>query len=229
MSERPPRFSARWFVTAPLLIATLLAAACTPSGAHPSAAGSPTASSASSGRSPGPPATSALPTTTSPAHVTRTHRASPASSSSPGAALTTSSATPSPTHPAPATSGPKPSPTAVPKGVIVTSWNSPKYGEILTGANGHVLYLYTADDATGTPTCTGNCAAVWPPLEAGSGTPRAEGGVQQSKLAVKDGVVTYNNHPLYYYTGDSGADQTNGQGSGGFYVVETSGNPNTSP
>jgi predicted lipoprotein with Yx(FWY)xxD motif len=117
----------------------------------------------------------------------------------------------------------------VPAGTVVTSWNSPKYGEILTGANGRVLYLFTPDDATGTPTCTGSCAAAWPPLMA-SGAPHAEGQVNQSLLGVSGGQVTYNGHPLYFYAADSGPDQTNGQGSGGiWYVVTVAGAANMSP
>jgi hypothetical protein len=39
--------------------------------------------------------------------------------------------------------------------------------------------------------------------------------------------VTYNGHPLYYFTGDSGAGAAHGQGSkafgAGWYVVSASG------
>jgi predicted lipoprotein with Yx(FWY)xxD motif len=110
----------------------------------------------------------------------------------------------------------------------VTSWVSPKYGAILTGADGHVLYLFTPDGATGTPTCTGSCAAAWPPLSAGNSRPQAEGQAHQAMLGVSNGQVTYNGHPLYYYSGDPAPHQTNGQGVNGiWYVIDTGGNPVT--
>jgi predicted lipoprotein with Yx(FWY)xxD motif len=102
---------------------------------------------------------------------------------------------------------------------------SPQYGDILVGANGHVLYLFTPDDATGTQTCTGSCAAAWPPLTTQAGAPRAEGDVKQSLLGTKNGVVTYNGHPLYFYAPDTSAHQAGGQGSGEvWYVVTVAGN-----
>jgi predicted lipoprotein with Yx(FWY)xxD motif len=54
-----------------------------------------------------------------------------------------------------------------------------------------------------------------------SGTPIAGSGVLASKLGTttrSNGTkeVTYNGHPLYYFTGDSGPGQTTGQGNLGF-------------
>lgn len=122
---------------------------------------------------------------------------------------------------------PAPVPAASPAvaGTVVTSWVSPKYGQILVDSRGFVLYLFTPDDATGTPTCTGSCAAAWPPFKPGAGAPHAEGAVQQSKLGVSGGQVTYNGHPLYFYAGDPGAHQANGQCSGRiWYVIGVDGN-----
>lgn len=108
--------------------------------------------------------------------------------------------------------------TPVAAGTIVTSWSSPKYGSILVDSRGYVLYLFTPDVST-TPTCTGSCAQLWPPFEPTKGAPEAEGGVQQSKLAVNNGQIDYFGHPLYFYAGDSGPHQTNGQGSSGIWYV----------
>jgi predicted lipoprotein with Yx(FWY)xxD motif len=132
---------------------------------------------------------------------------------------------PSPARAAVTASAPKASP--VPAGTVVTSWNSPKYGQILVDSRGRVLYLFTPDDATGTPTCNSSngCSAQWPPFDPTNGAPRAQGAVQQSLLGTNSGQITYNGHPLYFYAGDSGADQTNGQCSGNiWYVIGPDGN-----
>ncbi|MGH6657346.1 MAG: COG4315 family predicted lipoprotein [Actinocrinis sp.] len=87
-------------------------------------------------------------------------------------------------------------------------------GTYLTDGNGHTLYLWSAD--TGTKSnCNGSCASAWPPL---TGTATAGTGATASELgtsARSDGTmqVTYNGHPLYYYSQDASAGQTSGQGS----------------
>ena len=57
---------------------------------------------------------------------------------------------------------------------------------------------------------------AWP-VDQTSGTPKAGSGVTASMLGtIKRGdnttQVTYNRHPLYYFSGDSGTGQHNGQG-----------------
>src|SRR5260370_20712644 len=42
-------------------------------------------------------------------------------------------------------------------------------GKVLVGANGHTLYLFTADKGTKS-VCYGQCATYWPPLIAGKPT-----------------------------------------------------------
>jgi predicted lipoprotein with Yx(FWY)xxD motif len=104
-------------------------------------------------------------------------------------------------------------------------------GEVLVGSNLHTLYLFEAD-TNGTPTCTGACAAVWPP-DTVTGTPSAGSGVNPALLGTvtgSDGTtqVTYNHHPLYYFAGDTSAGTANGQGLTSFgaawFVVNASGN-----
>jgi len=68
--------------------------------------------------------------------------------------------------------------------------------------------------------CAGACAAAWP-VDNSSGTPKAGSGVKASLLGTikrSDNTpqVTYNHHPLYYYSGDSGVGQQNGQGLNAF-------------
>lgn len=99
-------------------------------------------------------------------------------------------------------------------------------GKILVaGASGRTLYLLTSDGKNKS-TCTGGCAQVWPPLLV-SGKPTAGKSVSKSKLGeIKRGKshqVTYAGHPLYEFEQDSGPGQTNGEGTGGFYVVSPSG------
>jgi predicted lipoprotein with Yx(FWY)xxD motif len=104
-------------------------------------------------------------------------------------------------------------------------------GKVLVGSNRHTLYLFEAD-THGTSTCTGGCASAWPP-DTVTGMPRAGSGVRQALLGTvkrADGTtqVTYNHHPLYYFSGDPGAGTANGQGSmafgAGWFVVNASGN-----
>ena len=103
-------------------------------------------------------------------------------------------------------------------------------GQFLADGQGHALYLFEADKGT-TSTCTGACAAAWPPVTA-SAMPMAGGGVSQSLLGTTkraDGTeqVTYNGHPLYYFAADTSAGMTTGQGSkafgAGWYVLNAKG------
>jgi predicted lipoprotein with Yx(FWY)xxD motif len=103
-------------------------------------------------------------------------------------------------------------------------------GKFLADGQGHALYLFEADKGTAS-TCTGACAAAWPPVTA-SAMPMAGGGVSQSLLGTTkraDGTeqVTYNGHPLYYFAADTGAGMVKGQGSkafgAGWYVLDAKG------
>ena len=103
-------------------------------------------------------------------------------------------------------------------------------GKFLVDGQGRALYLFEADKSS-TSTCTGACAAAWPPVTA-SPMPMAGGGVSQSLLGTTkraDGTeqVTYNGHPLYYFAADTGAGMVKGQGSkefgAGWYVLNAKG------
>jgi predicted lipoprotein with Yx(FWY)xxD motif len=95
-------------------------------------------------------------------------------------------------------------------------------GRILVDGQGRTLYLFEKDvylfekDAQGRSSCTGACAAYWPPLLT-HGKPAAHGSVKQSLLGVThrgDGTsqVTYAGHPLYRFVQDTKPGQANGQG-----------------
>jgi predicted lipoprotein with Yx(FWY)xxD motif len=118
---------------------------------------------------------------------------------------------------------------------VVTTAKGPD-GTFLAGPSGRTLYLWQAD-GHGMSNCTGSCAAAWPPLTT-KGKPKASNGAvagDVGTVARADGTtqVTYKGHPLYYYTGDTGPGQTNGEGSNGFgakwWLVTTSGSAITMP
>lgn len=98
---------------------------------------------------------------------------------------------------------------------------------VLTNANGLTLYWFAPDTPT-TSTCTGSCAAYWPPV---TGSPKAGPGVTGKLGTIKKpgGAVqaTYDGHPLYTYIGDSGPRQARGNNldlNGGlWYEVRVSG------
>jgi predicted lipoprotein with Yx(FWY)xxD motif len=103
-------------------------------------------------------------------------------------------------------------------------------GSILVDSRGRALYLWLADTGTKS-TCSGACAAAWPPLLT-TGAPTAGRGAKASLLGTTkraDGAeqVTYHQHPLYLFTGDTASGQASGQGSTGFgapwYVLSPAG------
>jgi predicted lipoprotein with Yx(FWY)xxD motif len=119
-------------------------------------------------------------------------------------------------------------------GVATVTAASTSRGMILIDGGGRTLYLF-AKDQPNQSACNGACVAAWP-VDPSSGTPKAGSGVKASLVGTikrGDGTtqVTYNHHPLYYYAGDSGAGQQNGQGLNAFgakwYVVTPAGGADT--
>jgi predicted lipoprotein with Yx(FWY)xxD motif len=102
-------------------------------------------------------------------------------------------------------------------------------GTILVDAEGRTLYVF-ANDEPGVSNCEDNCATTWPPLAA-DGDPTAGGEAEESELdTIERGdeteQVTYNDQPLYHFSGDEAAGDTNGQGVGGnWWVVGPDGEP----
>jgi predicted lipoprotein with Yx(FWY)xxD motif len=105
-------------------------------------------------------------------------------------------------------------------------------GTVLVNSKGRTLYVFMNDKQRHV-TCTGACASFWPPLKwKGSGRPKV-GGTAKSNLVstVKNPSggrsVTYNKWPLYTYSGDSAAGQSNGEGQnlngGKWYVISAKG------
>ncbi len=103
-------------------------------------------------------------------------------------------------------------------------------GKVLVSSNGHTLYLFM-HDKLGKSSCTGQCAAFWPPLIV-SAKPVAGLGVKASMLGWTKRAngklqVTYNHHPLYWFSLDKKAGQVNGEGvnhfGGLWWAVSTRG------
>jgi predicted lipoprotein with Yx(FWY)xxD motif len=123
--------------------------------------------------------------------------------------------------------GASPSPNAV---AIHVASNT-ALGSYLTTASARTLYYFKPerDSHPSGPNimCSGSCAKTWPPLLAPSalltvnvalpGTlktiPRPDGGRQ----------VTYNDWPLYTFSGDNRPGDTNGQGLMGYWFVASTG------
>ena len=100
-------------------------------------------------------------------------------------------------------------------------------GPILTDQNGRTLYAFV-NDKGGTSSCTGDCIATWPalvsrqPVTAGTGAEKSL--LAQTTRTEGTAQATYNNWPLYYYVGDVGPGDVDGQGvDGAWFVVGTDG------
>jgi predicted lipoprotein with Yx(FWY)xxD motif len=103
-------------------------------------------------------------------------------------------------------------------GLVMTT-KSGSAGAFLTNGSGRTVYLWTKDGKNSSA-CAGACAGAWPPVTT-TGPVTAAGGVVMADLSTisKPGggtQVVYDGHPLYYFSGDSGPGQVNGQGSDGF-------------
>ena len=82
------------------------------------------------------------------------------------------------------------------------------------------VYMLTYDPPGGT-SCTGPCAAIWPPLltdreaAAGPGVNRDQIGILQRPDGTRQ--VTYNGHPVYMFAFDMGPGAASGLINGGYY------------
>lgn len=73
-------------------------------------------------------------------------------------------------------------------------------GLVLVEGPGLVVYTFTGDKRGKAGTCTGECAAIWPPVR---GVPKvARGAKIPGRFGRIHGQVTYNGWPLYLFTGE---------------------------
>ena len=103
-------------------------------------------------------------------------------------------------------------------GTVITTAKS-SGGTVLASGSGRAVYLW-AKDTGDMSNCNGACAGAWPPVTT-TGTATASGGAKASDIGTitrSDGTkqVTYDGHPLYYFSGDSGPGTASGQGSDAF-------------
>lgn len=107
------------------------------------------------------------------------------------------------------------------------------FGLFLTDNAGRTLYAF-ANDTKDTSNCTGNCVQNWPPFTAQS-IPQGDTGINATLLGMitrPEGTtqVTYDGHPLYYYSGDKNPGDVKGHGIGNvWHVLSPRGNPMTNP
>jgi predicted lipoprotein with Yx(FWY)xxD motif len=97
---------------------------------------------------------------------------------------------------------------------------------VLTDHNGLSLYYFDLDTST-TSACTSTCSQDWPAFLFPSGTPGSASALPGQITTGNTGngrQVLYNGHPLYHFSGDAKAGDTNGNGVGGKWHIAT---PNT--
>jgi len=72
-------------------------------------------------------------------------------------------------------------------------------GKVLDGTGRKYVYVHVSPTKSDVG-CSGLCPSIWPAVKT-SGTPRAGNGVKASKLGqTASHQVTYNGHPLFYYS-----------------------------
>jgi predicted lipoprotein with Yx(FWY)xxD motif len=95
-----------------------------------------------------------------------------------------------------------------------------KLGQVLVNAQGMTLYTFDPENS-GTIACLTGCVGTWPPdlVASGGAAPTAGTGVTVAiaTIARPDGgtQVTAGGHPLYTFSGDKAAGDTNGDGIAG--------------
>lgn len=122
-------------------------------------------------------------------------------------------------------------PTGGTSGQTIGTASAGSLGPILVDGAGRTVYLFEKDKGNES-SCSGSCAAVWPPVTT-SVKPKPGSGADAAKLGTtkrSDGTteVSYAGHPLYYYAPDgTSGGSTGGQGLDQFgakwYVLSPSG------
>lgn len=130
-----------------------------------------------------------------------------------------------------------PAGTAIPAAAATLTVATGSVGDYLADGQGRALYMLEGD--TDGSMCTGPCLNTWPPLvaspsgmasgaTASTGTEAIQAGVRSALVgtiqrADNTTQVSYNGHPLYYYSKDAGPGTTLGHGIGEWYLLTPQG------
>jgi predicted lipoprotein with Yx(FWY)xxD motif len=119
--------------------------------------------------------------------------------------------------------------TAQDENVKILKKDNKTVGAYLTDDQGRTIY-WKKGDSPDKSTCSGPCLEVWPlvNLPATLNLPKGLKASEFSRIRREDGNVqsTFRRYPLYYYSKDAAAGDTNGQGiNAEWYVI----NPDTFP
>jgi predicted lipoprotein with Yx(FWY)xxD motif len=115
------------------------------------------------------------------------------------------------------TAAPSSGPTAAPsqQGNVVVITQSSGAEPHFLGPSGKALYVFDNDSPTQSA-CGAGCTDTWPPLIVAPGYSVQAGGHESDfgTLTRDDGSLqlTFDHRPLYYYSGDASASDTNGDG-----------------
>lgn len=96
-------------------------------------------------------------------------------------------------------------------------------GWFLVDGDGRTLYTFANDEPLWS-NCLGDCAVNWPPLAFPIDQPVISSAGIEGALATTlraDGAyqVAFNQRPLYRFSGDTGPNETNGDGAGGVWSI----------
>jgi predicted lipoprotein with Yx(FWY)xxD motif len=118
---------------------------------------------------------------------------------------------------------------------VVKTGTTAKLGAVLVDGKGMTLYTLTKNGAP--VACSGQCAMNWPPLLVPAGTVTVPAAAGVNGLGTAPGTggtqVTAAHLPLYRFSGDSAAGDTNGNGitafGGVWHVVMASASSEVAP
>ena len=113
---------------------------------------------------------------------------------------------------------------------VVQVRSHPELGDILVGPGGMTLYMFDSDTrGAAETTCSGDCAAAWPPLTIDGGpTSGEEVTAELTTFQREDGStqVAAAGWPLYYFASDQQPGDVAGQGVNGvWWVLRPDGTP----
>jgi predicted lipoprotein with Yx(FWY)xxD motif len=155
-------------------------------------------------------APTATPTATATATATAHASASPTASASASVAPTSSaSVTP--------TASPTAAPTATPTAATTLATATLLGSAGFVSPTGRTVYILAGDSTTALTCLVGNgCTGAWPPVSPPNGVALSTGFTSFTRSDNNAAQLAYNGHPLYTFSGDTAAGQTNGNGINSF-------------